>query len=197
MAPTSRLMVSALALCLAPLALSLSPPAAAQDSAAKTEGYCDPEVARTLAERYKSRQDDLDQSKDGLFKEIKKVQEQSIADLSSCVDLSWPTMSIQYPTMDQIIRGIAQEAVRRACGVARDKISDATSRFTQSYYLNTRIPGVPSYGISSSSGGSGGINWGKSQAVPTGNAPASRTTPNPSNPTSGLFGGGQTPPPKP
>lgn len=192
MKSATRSMVIALA---AAMAVGAIAPAMAQSAEpAKAEGYCDPEVARTLAERFKARQDDLDQSKDGLFKEIKKVQEQSIADLSSCVDLSWPTMSIQYPTMDQIIRGIAKEAVRKACGIARDKMSEVKSRFTQSYYLNTRIPGVPSYGISSSSYGSGGVQWGKSQATPSG----AGNTGNSGNPTGGLYGGGgANPPPRP
>lgn len=84
------------------------------------------------------------------------VMESSYSQLSSCVDLSWPTVSIQYPTMDQIIRGVAKEAVRRACSEARSKLSEQRSHLTGAAWLNTRIPGVPSFGVTTT--GSGGDN---------------------------------------
>ncbi len=188
-----RLTMMALAICLGVSTLGVSATASAQSGSAGSadvEGTCDPKVAQDLMEKYKARQKDLDESKEGLLREIKKVPEQSIADLSSCVDLSWPTMTIQYPTMDQIIRGIAKEAVRKACGAARDAISEQRSRLSGSYYFNTRIPGVPNYGVSSSGTGSGGVNW---PGANSSGSNASPITPNSSNPTGGLFGGGNKP----
>ena len=82
------------------------------------------------------------------------VMEESYDALSSCTEMSWPTLQIQYPTMDQIIRGIAKEAVRRACSEARNLMTEQRNRLSGSFYLNTRLPGVPNAGVSTT--GSGG-----------------------------------------
>lgn len=57
-------------------------------------------------------------------------------------------VNIQYPAMDQIIRGVAKEAINKACGKAREKIAKAKSPLTGTFYLNARLPGAPAAGVS-------------------------------------------------
>lgn len=131
------------------LLLALLAPASsvfAQTSPSGGDEYCDPKVAQALVEEYKARQRDLDDTYNPLLKSMQEAVEDGFDQLSSCVDMSWPTLKITYPTMDQIIRGIAKELVNKACGEARQHISKANSAMNGSYYLNTRIPGVPSIG---------------------------------------------------
>jgi hypothetical protein len=163
-------------------------------------GYCDPAVAKKMVEQFKAVQSDQDATFEPLLKHIKKVVEQSMVNLSACVDLSWPSMKISYPTMDMIIRGIAQGLQRKACSVARDAISEQTSKLNGSFYFNTRIPGVPDYGISTSGTGGGDVTWGAASTgtyggtpAPSGSAPTQGAPPPSGNPTGGLF----NPPPPP
>lgn len=130
------------------LALMTVAGAASAQAASDEGGYCDPKVAQALVEEYKARQRDRDETFNPLLKTVKDVAEESFADLSSCVDLSWPTMKFQYPTMDMIIRGIAKELVNKACGAARETVNKANSAMNGSYYMNTRLPGVPNIGVS-------------------------------------------------
>lgn len=205
--------LSALGLGVAAVLMAASPMATAQTAPAPApsgspvslvDGKCDPEVARQMAQRYQQQQDDMAKTMNPLFKTIKDVAEDSMADLSACTEMAWPTMKISYPTMDQIIRGVAQTAVRKACGVARDVIAKKDSYLSNSFYLNTRIPGVPSYGISTSGSGSGGITWGTPSGGGTfgggmggGTSPTPVATP-PLAPPSGFPGGSLfTPSPAP
>lgn len=204
----ARPLGSSVVLSSASLALALmaaSPIAFAQAPAAQDEGYCSPEVARQMVEAIQQAQKDHDDTFGDLLKGIKKVAEDSMADLSACVDTSWPSMKMSYPSMDQIIRGVAQTAVRKACGVARDAIAEKDAYFRNSFYLNTRIPGVPSYGITTSGSGSGGIQWGSassggSYGSSTGGATTPPSSPPPTSappagfPGSGLFTPAPAPP---
>lgn len=122
-----------------------------------TYGACDTTELQNLVSRYQAKQKDLDQTLEPLWKRFKEIADNSLMDMSSCVDMSFPTLKITYPTMDQIIRGVAKQAVNKFCGEAREKISDATSKLNQSFYINTRIPGVSSYGVSTSTSGNGGV----------------------------------------
>lgn len=168
----------------------------AADASTTTEsGYCDPAVLQTMIASYKNNQDDLDDSLEPLAREIKKTSDSSIVDLSSCVDLSWPTMSFQYPTMDQIVRGVAKQVVNKACSAARSVVSETKSKFTNSFYLNPRISGVPAFKVAtgtSQSGSSVRVN-GDTATYGSGATPSSSSSSGStsgSNPTSGLFGGG-------
>ena len=122
------------------------PSFASAASATEPTGTCDPAVLQDLINRYKLQQADIDASLEPLEKKIQDRPKDSMELLSSCVDLSWPTISLSWPTMDMIIRGIAKELVKKACGEIRDKMSDVTSKLSGSFYLNTRIPGVPDIG---------------------------------------------------
>lgn len=126
--------------------------------AVQVDGYCDPAVINVLVKQYEAQQNDADETMNDLFKTIKDVSNESFEKMSACVDMSWPNISFQRPTMDQIIKGVAQAAVRKVCGEARSIINQANSGWNNSYYMNTRIPGVPSYGVSmrGTRGGSGG-----------------------------------------
>lgn len=123
--------------------------------AVQVDGYCDPQVLGVLLEQYKAQQNDIDTTLNPLYKSIKDVAEDSWASMSSCVDMSWPNLSFQRPTMDQIIKGVAQIAVRKVCSEARQAIGDLNSAVSNSYYMNTRIPGVPSFGMSTYGQGGG------------------------------------------
>lgn len=158
--------VSPKSLVFATMALSAMMPFAAQAQATappqqnpgvQVDGYCDPQVLTVLVEQYKAQQNDMDQSLNPLFKSIKDVADDSWSKMSSCVDLNWPNLSFQRPTMDQIIKGIAQVAVRQVCSEAREAVSGLNSAMHNSYYMNTRIPGVPSIGVSTYGGQSGGF----------------------------------------
>lgn len=193
---SNRRLSLTLGMSLALASVMCSTSAVAADASTSTDsGYCDPAVLQTMIASYKNNQDDLDESLEPLAREIKKTADSSIVDLSSCVDLSWPTMSFQYPTMDQIIRGIAKQAVNKACSAARSVVSEAKSKFTNSFYLNPRIAGVPSYRVStgtSSSASSIRVNgdtatYGTGSSTSSSSSSSSGST---SNPTSGLFGGG-------
>lgn len=130
--------------------------------AVQVDGYCDAAVINVLVKQYEAQQNDADETMNDLFKTIKDVSNDSFEKMSSCVDMSWPNISFQRPTMDQIIKGVAQAAVRKVCGEARSIINQANSGWNNSYYMNTRIPGVPSYGVSTrgsrSSGGNVTVN---------------------------------------
>lgn len=155
--------------------LTASSMASAQNSpGVQVEGYCDPQVAQALVEEYKARQRDRDETLNPLLKSVKEAAEDSFDQLSSCVDMSWPTMSITYPTMDQIIRGVAKQLVNRACGEARKYVTEANSAMNGSYYMNTRIPGVPNFGVStygSSASGAVPVSGNGQTVVPPRNPP--------------------------
>lgn len=122
--------------------------APAPSAGVQVDGYCDPQVLNVLVEQYKAQQNDIDTTLNPLYKSIKDVAEDSWSSMSSCVDMSWPNISFQRPTMDQIIKGVAQIAVRKVCSEARQAIGQLNSAVSNSYYMNTRIPGVPSFGMS-------------------------------------------------
>lgn len=122
-------------------------PAQAQEApAVEVEGYCDPQVMQDLVRQYQAQQKDLEDSVHPLLKSIKDKTESALDNMASCVDLSWPNITFQRPTMDQILNGVARQAVNRVCGEVRQTIREANSHLHGSYYLNTRIPGVPSIG---------------------------------------------------
>jgi hypothetical protein len=131
--------------------------APAPSAGVQVDGYCDPQVLTVLVEQYKAQQNDIDTTLNPLYKSIKDVAEDSWSSMSSCVDMSWPNISFQRPTMDQIIKGVAQMAVRKVCSEARQAIGQLNSAVSNSYYMNTRIPGVPSFGMSTSNYGPSGV----------------------------------------
>lgn len=137
------------------------------ETLAAVEGYCSEEAKKWLTEGYQEQQKDLDSTLEPLIRQIKTGGNAStsssgsssgssgsssssgtIANLGSCVDMSWPNVSFQYPTMDQIIRGVAREAVNKACSAARKAVSEQTSGLSGNFYMNTRIPGVSQSAIS-------------------------------------------------
>lgn len=81
------------------------------------------------------------------------VLSDSMRQISSCVSLSWPNISFQGPTIDQLINAAEKEVVRMACEKARSSVADAKSTLNQRFYFNPRVPGVPSSGVSISTRG--------------------------------------------
>lgn len=81
------------------------------------------------------------------------VLSDSMRQVSSCVSLSWPNVSFQGPTIDQLIKAAEKEVVRMACEKARSSVADAKSTLNQRFYFNPRVPGVPSSGVSISTRG--------------------------------------------
>ena len=77
----------------------------------------------------------------------------SMDSISSCVSLSWPNLSFQGPTMDQLIKAAEKQIVKLACEKARATVADAKSKLNQQFYFNPRIPGVPSSGVTISTDG--------------------------------------------
>jgi hypothetical protein len=78
----------------------------------------------------------------------------SVDSVSSCVNLSWPNISFQGPTMDQLIKAAEKQIVKIACEKARATVADTKSKLNQQFYFNPRIPGVPSSGVTISTDGS-------------------------------------------
>lgn len=77
--------------------------------------------------------------------------------LNSCME-SWPSagFNFQIPTVDSVIKDVAEAAVDKACDFARDKVSSAVSGLSGGFSVPSTIPGVPSIGIS------GGVGSGTS-----------------------------------
>lgn len=139
-------------------------------------GFCDPRAAQMLRDGYERVQKDRDETFEPLFRTVKThpssggtsnggdtrdggdggaggggspVVSDSMDQLGSCVSLSWPNLKISYPTMDEIIRAAERQVIQKACSAAREKINEAKSPLTGSFYFNPRIPGVPPAGGSS------------------------------------------------
>lgn len=148
---------------------------------AQSQAECSPEAQQELLNRYKKLQQDEVKALEPLFRQIKKVREES-TNLGSCVDLKWPSPSITMPSMDIIIRGIAQQLIQRACSEARSAVADATSPFGQSFYFNPGIPGVGQFGVDLDGGP-------KSAPIGTMSVPRATTTaPAAQAPSTGVWG---------
>ena len=87
--------------------------------------------------------------------------------LNSCME-SWPSggFNFQIPTVDSVIKDVAEAAVNKACDFARDKVSSAVSGLSGGFSVPSTIPGVPSIGISGGVGSGTSLkdiangNWG-------------------------------------
>lgn len=144
-------------------------------SSVEVLGYCDPRAIEMLTTHYEAQQRDLDDTLEPLFAEIKRpyasggsigggsigggspgggnegggdIVSSSLGRMGSCVSLSWPNVTFQAPTMDQILRGAEREIIRRACEEARSSVAGMRSKLHQRFYINTRLPGVRSVGVS-------------------------------------------------
>lgn len=74
---------------------------------------------------------------------------------TSCMD-AWPSggFSFSIPTIDSVIKGVANAAIKKACNAAKEKVQDVTGSLSNSYFLNTGIDGMPSIGARTSNSGS-------------------------------------------
>ena len=132
--------------------------------------YCSPDIANAIGQNSIAAQKYQKQiSADPWTTYAKTEQSADDSTLSSlgitatsCMD-AWPSggFSFTIPTIDSVIKGVANAAIKKACNAAKEKVQDVTGSLSNSYFLNTGIDGMPSIGASTSNSGSLGSSVSK------------------------------------
>lgn len=125
--------------------------------------YCSPDIANAIGQNSIAGQKYNKQiSSEPWTTYAKTEQAEDDSELSSlgitatsCMD-AWPSggFSFSIPTIDSVIKGVANAAIKKACNAAKEKVQDVTGSLSNSYFLNTGIDGMPSIGARTSNSGS-------------------------------------------
>lgn len=134
----------------------------ASSGTAFAKSACSENAARAIGQSsINAQQADAKKYKDILdaFSDYEKLKQQDEipgmpgVSAKSCMD-AWPkgNFGFSLPSIDDVINGVADAAIKKACDAARSQISKATSGLSSGVYLNTGIPGMPQIGANGSLG---------------------------------------------